>query len=161
MTPERPDPRSTDRDETILAWTTPAAALVAVTLGGIALAVAAVLAADATSRLLVGLAAAGLLGLAVLGFRQRPRLSVLTGARPRLVVRTLLGADEYTADRILRARVVSFRRLGRTMPTLELDVERDGSERLLIFSRWDLGTDPVVVYQDLIAAMRLSGDTAR
>ncbi|MGQ4598877.1 PH domain-containing protein [Nocardia sp. R6R-6] len=144
-----------------MTWTTPTAALVAVTLGGVALAVTAVFSTDAPSRLLVGLAAVGLLALAGLGFRQRPRLSVRSGAPPRLVVRTLTGADGYTPDQIIRARVVGYRRLGRKMPMLELDVERDGAQRLLIFGRWDLGVNPEVVYHDLVQALHLSEDKTR
>ncbi|WP_067469494.1 PH domain-containing protein [Nocardia amamiensis] len=159
MTPEPQD--SGARDEPHLAWTTPTAALVAVTVGGVVLAVAAVFSTDAPSRLLVGLAAVGLLALAGLGFRQRPRLSVRSGAQPRLVVRTLTGPVEYTRDQIIRARVVGYRRLGRKTPTLELDVERDGAERLLIFGRWDLGVNPEVVYHDIVEAMRLSEDKTR
>ncbi|WP_040785283.1 PH domain-containing protein [Nocardia pneumoniae] len=144
-----------------MAWTTPTAALVAVTVGGVALAVAAVFSTDAPSRLLVGLAAVGLLALAGLGFRQRPRLSVRSGAQPRLVVRTLTGPDEYTPEQIIRARVVGYRRLGRKTPMLELDVERDGAERLLIFGRWDLGVNPEIVYHEIVDALRLSEDKTR
>ncbi|MBF6164467.1 PH domain-containing protein [Streptomyces gardneri] len=161
MSPEPPVPGPRDRDEPSLAWTTPTAALVAVTVGGIVLAVAAVVTTDAPSRLLVGLAAIGLLALAGLGFRQRPRLSVVSGAHPRLVVRTLTGPDEYVPDQIIRARVVSYRRLGRKMPMLEIDVERDGSDRLLIFGRWDLGANPEFVYRDLVEALRLTENKAR
>ncbi|MFE9582975.1 PH domain-containing protein [Nocardia sp. NPDC006044] len=162
MTPDSPDPQSADsapRDATPrLAWTTPTPALVAVAGGGVVLAVAAILADEAASRLLVGLAAAGLLVLAGLGFRQRPRLSVLPGADPRLVVRKALGADEYARDQIIRARVVDYRRLGRKMPMLEIDVDHDGTERLLIFGRWDLGTRPDDVYDTLVHTLRLTGE---
>ncbi|WP_280241551.1 PH domain-containing protein [Nocardia abscessus] len=161
MSPEPAVPGPREHAEPSLAWTTPTAALVAVTVGGIALAIAAIVTTEAASRLLVGLAAVGLLALAGLGFRQRPRLSVVSGARPRLVVRTLTGADEYTPDQIVRARVVSYRRLGRKMPMLELDVERDGAERLLIFGRWDLGVNPEMVYHDLVEALRLTEDKTR
>ncbi|WP_454194397.1 PH domain-containing protein [Nocardia sp. Marseille-Q1738] len=159
MTPEPQD--SGASDEPRMVWTTPTAALVSVTVGGLVLAVAAVFSADAPSRLLVGLAAVGLLALAGLGFRQRPRLSVRPGAQPRLVVRTLTGPDEYTRDQIIRARVVGYRRLGRKTPMLELDVQRDGAERLLIFGRWDLGVNPEVVYHDIVEALRLSEDKTR
>lgn len=47
-------------------------ALVAATAGGVILAVVAVLNNDPPGRLLIGLAAVLLLGLAGLGFRQRP-----------------------------------------------------------------------------------------
>ncbi|WP_174185979.1 PH domain-containing protein [Nocardia barduliensis] len=158
MSSEPAVPGPWQRDEPSQAWTTPTAALVAVTVGGIVLAIAAIVTTEAASRLLVGLAAVGLLGLAGLGFRQRPRLSVVAGDRPRLVVRTLTGADEYTPGQIVRARVVSYRRLGRKMPMLELDVERDGAERLLIFGRWDLGVNPEIVYRELVDALRLTED---
>ncbi|WP_433660746.1 PH domain-containing protein [Nocardia sp. CA-128927] len=165
MTPDSPDPQAADhepREATPrLAWTTPAPALVAVTGGGIILAVAAILADEAASRLLIGLAAVGLLALAGLGFRQRPRLTVVPGADPRMVVRNLLGADEYAREQIIRARVVDYRRLGRKMPMLEIDVDHDGTERLLIFGRWDLGTRPDDVYDTLVQTLRLSGETTR
>ncbi|WP_406268490.1 PH domain-containing protein [Nocardia sp. NBC_00881] len=157
MIPEPGGPVPRDA-ETRIAWTTPTPALVAVTVGGVILASAAILGTDAASRLLVGLAAVGLLALAGLGFRQRPRLSVLPGAEPRLVVRTLTGPDEYARDQILRARVISYRRLGRKVPMLELDVQHADAERLLIFGRWDLGVNPEFVYRDLVAALRLSED---
>ncbi|RJO77014.1 PH domain-containing protein [Nocardia panacis] len=133
-----------------LAWTTPTPALIVVTIGGVVLAGAAIVANDGASRLLIGLAAVGLLGLSALGFRQRPRLTVLPGPDPKLVVRTLAGPAEYTRDQITRARVVAYRRLGRKMPMLEIDVEHDGAERLLIFGRWDLGANPNDVFESLI-----------
>lgn len=136
-----------------LEWSTPAAALVVVALGGIAFAVAAIVASDGPSRLLIGLAAVLLLCLAALGLRQRPRLSVIPGAPARLVIRGLLGPVGYEPDQILRARVMSFRRLGRSIPNLELDVDHKGEERLLIFGRWDLGTHP----QDVLDVMTVHG----
>ncbi|MFE7720403.1 PH domain-containing protein [Nocardia rhizosphaerihabitans] len=131
-------------------WTTPTAGLVAVSGGGLILVVAAVLAQDGPSRLLVGLAAVAVLGMAVLGFRQRPRLTMVSGPAPRLVVGTLTGPKEYPLDRIDRIRMVSYRRLGRKSAMLEIDVQHEGSERLLIFGRWDLGTNPHDVYDALV-----------
>ncbi|MFI9507605.1 PH domain-containing protein [Nocardia sp. NPDC052566] len=136
--------------ETRLAWATPTPALIAVTVGGVVLAGAAILSGDPAARLLIALAAAGLLGLAVLGVRQRPRLAVQPGPEPRLVVRNLFGPTTYTSDQIIRARVVGYRRLGRKMPMLEIDVDHDGTERLLIFGRWDLGTHPEDVFDALV-----------
>ncbi|MBH0778896.1 PH domain-containing protein [Nocardia bovistercoris] len=135
-----------------LAWTTPAPALYAVAAGAVILAGAAVLSNDNAGRLLIGLAALGLLALAVLGFRQRPRVSILPGADPRLVVRNLTGPTEYAPEQIVRARIVGYRRLGRKMPMLEIDVrEAGGAEHLLIFGRWDLGTHPEDVFDALLA----------
>lgn len=134
-----------------LQWSTPPLALVTAAVGGIVLGAAAVFTGDAPSRLLVGLAAILLLGLAALGLRQRPRITIVPGQRPVLVVRGLLGAVEYPPERILRARVVSFRRLGRKSPNLEIDVEHNGEDRLLIFGRWDLGVHPQDVLDALVA----------
>ncbi|TLG17981.1 PH domain-containing protein [Nocardia cyriacigeorgica] len=147
--------------ESRLSWTTPMSALVAATAGGVILAVVAVLNNDPPGRLLIGLAAVLLLGLAGLGFRQRPRLSVVPGADPRLVVRSLTGPTEYRPDQILRARIVYYRRLGRRMPMLEIELIHNDAERLLIFGRWDLGTHPEDVYDVLVEQLRLSGDITR
>jgi hypothetical protein len=136
-----------------LTWSTPLAALIVAALGGVALAAAAVLSTDPPGRLLVGLGAALLLVLTLIGFRQRPRLAVRTGTAPaaaRLIVRGVLGPVEYSPEQIQRARVVSMPRLGRRVPNLEIDVvDHRGDERLLIFGRWDLGTHP----QDVLDAL--------
>ncbi|WP_308162676.1 PH domain-containing protein [Nocardia alni] len=134
-----------------LQWSTPPLALAAAVVGGIALGAAAMVADDGPSRLLVGLAAVLLLILAAVGLRQRPRLSIVPGTPPTLVVRGLLGAQKYSPERIVRARVVSFRRLGRSVPNLELDIDHHGEDRLLIFGRWDLGTHPQDVMDALVA----------
>jgi hypothetical protein len=150
-----------DRTEPRLAWTTPLPALIAAVGGGVVLAVAAVLTTELPGKFMLGVAALVLLGLAALGMRQRPRLSVVPGENPRLVLRTLTGVTEYTRDQILRARVVGYRRLGRKSPMLEIDVDHLGSERLLIFGRWDLGTSPEDVYDAVRTELRLHGDAAR
>ncbi|MFD5175736.1 PH domain-containing protein [Nocardia sp. NPDC058379] len=131
-------------------WTTPTAGLLAVSGGGLILVVAAVLAKDGPSRLLVGLAAVAVLAMAALGVRQRPRLTMVGGPAPRLIVGTLTGPKTYPLDRIDRIRMVSYRRLGRKSAMLEIDVQHEGSERLLIFGRWDLGTNPHDVYDVLV-----------
>ncbi|MEV0249802.1 PH domain-containing protein [Nocardia sp. NPDC050712] len=147
MEPESSIPQPT---ESTLTWATPKPMLIAVTVGGVLLAGAAVLSRDGASRLLIGLAATGLLGLALLGFRQRPRLAIRPGPEPRLLVRSMFGAAEYGRDQIQRARIVSYRRLGRKMPMLEIDVDDAGTERLLIFGRWDLGAGPEDVFDALV-----------
>ncbi|NUP28311.1 MAG: PH domain-containing protein, partial [Nocardia sp.] len=53
------------------------------------------------------------------------------------------------------------RRLGRKSPMLEIDVDHLGTERLLIFGRWDLGTSPEDVYDTLRTQLRLRGSSAR
>lgn len=152
MQPEGTEPR--------LAWTTPMPALIAAAGGGVVLAVAAVLTTEVPGKFLLGVAALVLVGLAALGLRQRPRLAVVPGDNPMLVLRTLTGVTEYTRDQILRARVVGYRRLGRKSPMLEIDVDHLGTERLLIFGRWDLGTSPEDVYDTLRTQLRLRGSSA-
>ncbi|MEV0298403.1 PH domain-containing protein [Nocardia sp. NPDC050710] len=156
MNPESPAP------EPHLAWATPAPALYAVSVGAVVLAGAAILSNDNAGRLLIGLAALGLLALAILGFRQRPRLAIVPGSNPLLVVRTLAGPTEYTPGQIIRARMVGYRRLGRKMPMLEIDVRgADGTEHLLIFGRWDLGTHPEDVFEAMLANGLATSDTTR
>ncbi len=133
-----------------VSWSTPVAGLLAVTGGGLLLVVVAFLAQDGPSRLLVGIAAVAVLAMAVLGIRQRPRLTMVPGSAPRLIVGTLTGPREYPLDQIDRIRMVSYRRIGRKTAMLEIDVRHDDAERLLIFGRWDLGTNPNDVYDALV-----------
>ena len=46
-------------------------------------------------------------------------------------------------------RITEFRRIGRKTRLLEIDTVDD---RLLVFTRWDLGTDPLHVLDALTAA---------
>ena len=46
-------------------------------------------------------------------------------------------------------RITEFRRIGRKTRLLEIDTTDD---RLLVFTRWDLGTDPLHVLDALTAA---------
>ncbi|MCX5045036.1 PH domain-containing protein [Aldersonia sp. NBC_00410] len=141
-------------------WSTPTTALVAVLVGGVALSAAALLVDnEPAGRLLIGLAAFGLLVIAALGFRQRPRLAVVGDRPARLAVRRLSGTESYEAGQIERARVVRYPRLGRRVPMLELEVRPAGETaltdgaatdtRLLIYGRWDLGTAPEDVLDEL------------
>lgn len=140
-----PDPSSP------LAWSTPPAALAACAVGGLALVVAAFVTNDAPGRLLIGVAALGLLFLTGMGLRQRPRLAIEPGNPVHIVVRGLTGLQRYTPQQILRVRVVYYRRLGRRMPMLEMDVDHHGEEKLLILGRWDLGAHP----EDVLEVLRI------
>ncbi|MFD6454891.1 PH domain-containing protein [Nocardia sp. NPDC055165] len=133
-----------------VSWSTPVAGLLAISGGGILLAVLAILAQDGPSRLLIGIAAVAVLAMSALGIRQRPRLTMVPGPAPRLVVGTLTGPKDYPLDRIDRIRMVSYRRIGRKSAMLEVDVRHEDTERLLIFGRWDLGTNPHDVYDALV-----------
>lgn len=140
-----------DNSDRSLSWATPTAALVAAATGGIALAIAALAASiDTPGRFLVGLAAVGLLVVAGLGFRQRPRLYVIHRTPPALGMNRLRGPVEYRRDQITRARIVTYPRLGRRVPMLEIDVTTGLDERLFIFGRWDLGTHPQDVFDALV-----------
>jgi hypothetical protein len=149
-----------------LTWSTPAPALVAVTLGGLVLLGAAVFVDnEPAGRLLIGVAAIGLLVIAALGFRQRPRLAIRPGPPAELIVRRLTRSHTFHAESIARARVVRYPRLGRRVPMLEVEVlpanapatpgvpEAESDTRLMMFGRWDLGAAP----EDVLDALYLHG----
>jgi hypothetical protein len=58
--------------------------------------------------------------------------------------RHVLGRDD-----IAIIRITEFRRIGRKVRLLEIDTADD---RLLVFTRWDLGTDPLNVLDALTDA---------
>lgn len=101
---------------------------------------------DLPGRLFTGIAAAGLILFACASWRARPKLAITgDGLRVRGWRRThLLGRSD-----IKNIRITEFRRIGRKMRLLEIDAV-DG--RLLIFSRWDLGADPLDAFDALTAA---------
>ncbi|ATQ30139.1 MULTISPECIES: PH domain-containing protein [Rhodococcus] len=140
-----------------LRWSTPPLAIVALAVGGVVLAVAAATTPDPAGRTLVGLAAAVALVVAALAARQRPRLEVLPEGAGLAVTR-LTGRRELPRAALTRVRIVAYPRLGRRVPMLEIDVrDTQGDEQLLIFGRWDLGTDPRTVY-DALAVRGLAPD---
>jgi hypothetical protein len=64
-----------------------------------------------------------------------------------LSTRTLRRAD------IELLRITEFRRWGRTVRLLEIDIKTEtDNEQLLVLSRWDLGGDPLEVLDALTAA---------
>ncbi|TQF75213.1 PH domain-containing protein [Rhodococcus spelaei] len=111
---------------------------------------AALLPTDPAGRFLIGLAALGLLVVTTLGVRQRPRLAVLDGGRG-IAVRRVRGRLEFDRTDLARVRIVRYPRFGRRVPMLEIDVRPAGADedRLMIFGRWDLGTDPTDVFDAL------------
>jgi hypothetical protein len=116
-------------------------------MAGLILAIAAVtLITDPPGRILIGIAAAGLLVFASLSWRARPKLAIsddglIVGgwSRPSLLQRS----------DIKLIRITEFRRIARKVRLLEIDTSDD---RLLVFTRWDLGTDPLNVLDALTAA---------
>ena len=113
---------------------------------GLILAIGAVtLITDVPGRLLVGIAAAGLLVFASLSWRARPKLAIRNG---ELVSRGWTRTTVLTPADIKLVRITEFRRLARKMRLLEIDTADD---RLMVFTRWDLGTDPLNVLDALTA----------
>lgn len=128
------------------AWGPKSAAIVAVGAGGILMAVGAVaLADDVPGRLLAGIAAVGLLVFAAGSWRARPRLAV-TG--DSLIYRGWLRDQTLSPSDIESIRITEFRRIGRKVRLLEIDT----TDRLIVLTRWDLGTDPLTVLDGLTAA---------
>lgn len=115
---------------------------------GLVMLVAAVTAVtDAPGRFLAGVAGAGLVGFAVVSWRARPKLAI-TG--DGLVVRGWWQVRTLPRTAIASVRITEFRRIGRKVRLLEIDTAPD--DRLIVFSRWDLGTDPLDVLDALTAA---------
>jgi hypothetical protein len=144
------------------AWATPVGAGFAGCLGGVVLVVAGVVVAgDPAGSVLMGVAGLLLLALGAYTLLVRPRLAISSGSSPVLIIRTLRGPRAYPRERVERIRVLSIRRVGRRVGQLEIDVlddeavasPSDGRDagprddtRLVVLSRWDLGTDlPTVV----------------
>jgi hypothetical protein len=128
-------------------WSPSQLGIVACGVGGLILAVGAVtLITDPPGRVLVGVAAIGLIVFASLSWRARPKLAIKNDA---LVSRRLWGETVLRHGDVKRIRITEFRRIGRKMRLLEIDTVDD---RLLVFTRWDLGTDPLHVLDALTAA---------
>ncbi|MGH3634919.1 PH domain-containing protein [Mycobacterium sp.] len=114
---------------------------------GVVMAIASViLVTDPPGRLLTGIAAAGLILFASASWRARPKLAI-TG--DGLQVRGWWRTQLLRRSDIKIIRITEFRRIGRKMRLLEVEAV-DG--RLMIFSRWDLGTDPLDALDALTAA---------
>lgn len=121
-------------------WSPSSTGIAACGIAGIVMAIACVtVVTDPPGRFLLGISAAGLILFASASWRARPKLAIMSdGLQVRGWWRTHL---LQRAD-IKIIRITEFRRIGRKTRLLEIDAE-DG--RLLIFSRWDLGTDPLQV----------------
>ncbi|TSD95895.1 PH domain-containing protein [Gordonia rubripertincta] len=149
------------------AWSTPVGAGVAGCIGGVVLLGGAIVVSnDPAGSVLMGIAGVLLVALGVYTLLVRPRLELSAQHPATLTVRSLTGRRSYTPDRVERIRLLSMRRVGRRVGQLEIDVLDDDAEtgrpdgsdgprddtRLLVFSRWDLGTDLMSVVDALRAA---------
>ena len=108
--------------------------------------VAVTLVTDAPGRVLTIIAAAGLLLFATVSWRARPKLAISDDG---LVTRGWARSTVLTHADIKHIRITEFRRLTRKMRLLEIDTNDD---QLLVFTRWDLGTDPLNVLDALTDA---------
>jgi hypothetical protein len=127
-------------------WSPPSAGIAACAVVGLILAIAAVTLTDAPGRILLGVAALGLIVFASLSWRARPKLAI---GDDGLVTRGWSRTNLLRPADIKKIRITEFRRLARKVRLLEIDTIDD---RLLVFTRWDLGTDPLNVLDALTAA---------
>ncbi|GAT14133.1 PH domain-containing protein [Mycolicibacterium thermoresistibile] len=128
-------------------WGPTTGSIAVIGLLGLFLATTAVTAVtDLPGRLLIGLASVGLIAFAILSWRARPKLAISDAG---LVIRGWWRTQVVPRSAIKLIRITEFRRLARTVKLLEIDTHDD---RLLVFTRWDLGTDPLTVLDALTAA---------
>jgi hypothetical protein len=128
-------------------WSPSTIGIVACGIFGLMMAAAAVtLVTDAPGRALTGIAAVGLLTFASMSWRARPKLAI-TG--DGLAIRGWLGSQILQRADIELIRITEFRRIGRTVRLLEIETTDD---RLQVFTRWDLGTNPLSVLDALTDA---------
>lgn len=113
---------------------------------GVLMAIASVtVITDPPGRVLASVAAVGLLLFAGMSWRARPKLAITPEG---LVLRGWFRTQILQQSDIKIIRIIEFRRYGRKVRLLEVE-KADGS--LVLFSRWDLGTDPVQVLDALTA----------
>jgi hypothetical protein len=82
-----------------------------------------------------------------MSWRARPKLAIAEG---NLVVGGWFGTRVLRHDEVAKIRITEFRRIGRRVRLLEIDTAPD--DQLLVFTRWDLGTDPLDVLDALTDA---------
>jgi type III secretory pathway component EscS len=128
-------------------WSPPTLGIAACGIAGLILAITAVtMITDLPGRVLVGIAAVGLVVFASQSWRARPKLAISDDG---LLTRGWLGTNILRRGDIKLIRITEFRRLARKVRLLEIDTTDD---RLLVFTRWDLGTDPLKVLDALTDA---------
>ncbi|OBH15701.1 PH domain-containing protein [Mycobacterium sp. E3247] len=128
-------------------WQPHAAGIAGCGVAGVLMAIASVtVVTDPPGRVLAGIAAAGLILFAGATWRARPKLAITADG---LVLRGWFRTQVLRASDIKIIRITEFRRYGRKVRLLEVENADDG---LVLFSRWDLGTDPLEVLDALTAA---------
>lgn len=122
---------------------------------GVLMAIAGVtLVTDVPGRILAGIAAAGLILFAGLTWRARPKLAITPDG---LVLRGWFRTQVLQRSDIKIIRITEFRRHGRNVRLLEVETAGGG---LTLFSRWDLGTNPLEVLDALTDAGYAGGNRA-
>jgi hypothetical protein len=128
-------------------WEPPAAGIAGCGAVGVLMAIACVtIVTDTPGRLLTGIAALGLILFAGVSWRARPKLAITPHG---LALRGWFRTQLLRQSDIKIIRITEFRRFGRKVRLLEVEMADGG---LVIFSRWDLGTDPLDVLDALTAA---------
>ncbi|HEY2450836.1 MAG TPA: PH domain-containing protein [Mycobacterium sp.] len=116
-------------------------------VAGALMAIASVTAVtDVPGRVLTSIAAVGLLVFAGASWRARPKLAITPAG---LTLRGWFRTQVLQRSDIKIIRIVEFRRYGRKVRLLEVETADDA---LVLFSRWDLGTDPLDVLDALTDA---------
>ena len=128
-------------------WEPRAAGIAGCGVAGVLMAIASVtLVTDRPGRVLTGIAAVGLILFAGATWRARPKLAITPDG---LVIRGWFRTQLLQRSDIKIIRITEFRRLARKMRLLEVETADGG---LVVFSRWDLGTEPLDVLDALTDA---------
>jgi hypothetical protein len=101
---------------------------------------------DPPGRVMAGIAALGLILFAGASWRARPKLAITPNG---LAIRGWFRTQLLQRADIKIIRITEFRRLARKMRLLEVETVDGG---LVVFSRWDLGTEPLDVLDALTNA---------
>ncbi|ORW32281.1 hypothetical protein AWB91_12255 [Mycobacterium paraense] len=134
-------------------WAPSAAGIAGCGAVGVLMATASVtIVTDPPGRILAGIAAAGLILFAGMTWRARPKLAITPDG---LALRGWFRTQLLRRSDIKIIRITEFRRHGRTVRLLEVETADGG---LVIFSRWDLGTNPLEVLDALTDAGYAGGD---
>jgi hypothetical protein len=128
-------------------WEPRAAGIAGCGIAGVLMAIASVtLVTDPPGRAMAGIAALGLILFAGASWRARPKLAITPDG---LAIRGWFRTQLLQRPDIKIIRITEFRRMARKMRLLEVETVDGG---LVVFSRWDLGTEPLDVLDALTDA---------
>src|SRR5271163_3304379 len=128
-------------------WEPRAAGVAGCGAAGVLMAIASVIVVtDPPGRIVTGIAAVGLILFASLTWRARPKLAITPDG---LTLRGWFRTQVLQRSDIKIIRIIEFPRYGRKVRMLEVESAKGA---LVLFSRWDLGTEPLKVLDALTAA---------